>query len=118
MSLQESQHEVCDDVKLDVFLANGFKICINIKSTDQTEDVLEVCLKSLTFRPVNTLVGQHNSYRLNYRIVASPDASKENLCHGGAFDWLLFQLHSTSTVSVVGVQVSQKCRKCILVIFF
>ena len=29
-------------MKLDVFLVNGYKITVEISSTDQTEDVLEV----------------------------------------------------------------------------
>ena len=40
--LQHSQKETPEDVSLDVFLMNGHKITVNIKSTDQTDDVLEV----------------------------------------------------------------------------
>uniref|UniRef100_A0A0B6Y8D2 Sorting nexin-17 n=1 Tax=Arion vulgaris TaxID=1028688 RepID=A0A0B6Y8D2_9EUPU len=38
---QESQTEEAEHVSLDVFLMNGFKITINLRSTDQTDDVLE-----------------------------------------------------------------------------
>ncbi|XP_033727766.1 sorting nexin-17-like [Pecten maximus] len=38
---QETQKEASEDVVLDVYLMNGHKITVNIKSTDQTDDVLE-----------------------------------------------------------------------------
>jgi sorting nexin-17 len=38
---QESLHEAPEDVDLDIFLANGHKVSVRIKSTNQTEDVLE-----------------------------------------------------------------------------
>ena len=40
--LQESQREEAEAVSLDVYLMNGHKISVNILSTDQTDDVLEV----------------------------------------------------------------------------
>ena len=40
--LQRSQKEKSENVKLDVYLLNGHKKCVEILSTDQTDDVLEV----------------------------------------------------------------------------
>ena len=35
----------CEEVKLDIYLTNGKKVTLDCLSTDQTEDVLEVCLR-------------------------------------------------------------------------
>jgi len=40
--LQKSQPELPSDVDLDIFLANGHKVTVNIKSTDKTDDILSV----------------------------------------------------------------------------
>lgn len=40
--LQETQQIPTEEVALDVCLSNGQKVTVNILSSDQTEDVLEV----------------------------------------------------------------------------
>ena len=65
--LQETQKEQPENVVLDVFLMNGHKITINIVSTDQTEEVLEVNQgqqirsKIDSFQNSNFLISQPNS---------------------------------------------------------
>ncbi|RUS79709.1 hypothetical protein EGW08_012517, partial [Elysia chlorotica] len=47
MAQQESQKEEAEEDSLDVFLMNGHKITVNLMSTDQTEDVLEVVAQQI-----------------------------------------------------------------------
>ena len=43
--LQQSQLELPSDIDLDIFLVNGYKVTVNIKSMDKTNDVLEVTVE-------------------------------------------------------------------------
>lgn len=45
IKLKETQREPEADVELAVYLINKVKIVVNIKSYDQTEDVLEVNIR-------------------------------------------------------------------------
>jgi len=52
--MQKSYADLPSDVDLDVFLVNGHKVTVNIKSKDKTDDVLEVnvptvCAATLEF---------------------------------------------------------------------